>query len=527
MSLITVVTCDRPTELTSCLDSVAAALADHAPGTSLLVCDDSRNPSSASANRRIAMAVRDRYGISVSYAGSTEKTRLNEDLGAPHALRFALEGMDGINELTTTSGRNRNAALLLSAGQRLISVDDDTTWRFSKLSPEVTGVHGGKTAGESGRSVTGVLRGRGDRATTPADGTTVPRHLPEASFNEGFVTGPLADAGQLDRLMLPYCGNPIEELLGMLDYGAGNGTTDEGMEVCSSAYGRRARVAIAMTGIRGNRWYHQPALFLRMGGPLRDRVYHPRSMYRAARRGVCAVQQAADYFVTAVPFLVGACHAIDTRRMVPPFLPAGRAAEWSLGHLLQHCYPEMLIAHLPFCVHHDLGPARPLSDRHYADVTPSFGVVTRLILLHAMRSSARSDLARPHSSNERLDAAESLISVGRRLSQLASLPHGQWLELTHELCIAHARGETTLLEEILQEYRGQPPWWAADVREHIDRLISSLALPGGAIPRELRDLPTLEAATALHRDFCREYGELLTCWPEIWGRAVAVSPPAP
>lgn len=475
MVILGITTRDRPKSLTESLQSVVVTLAHQVNPPLVVVFDDAGFGGSTHISRQIVSAARGRTHVSVAYHGATERARLGSALFGSEEIRCATK----FSSLPYTDcpllglGRNRNAALLFSAGGRLISLDDDALFSFSRFNEEA------------------ILPGRGEAK---------PQLYPDRQgseddvvFHEAIVSAAFAAQSQIEELVNPVEQNVYQTMMQSLD---------------------GSRVPVVMTGIRGNRWYKRPAHFFYATDPLRERCYIPKQQYQRNRLAGYAVFHVSRPVLTANPFHITCCHSCDARIMLPPYPPLGRREDTVFGMLVRYCYPESRHLHLPLAVDHTLSPPRPMPESEFSDVTTSFGDLTHLVLTHL------SQAAPPQT----LDPAERLRHLGTQLMELSQASHRDWLDLSHELTISAATREIEVLEQLKERHNNEPRWWARDVDDHIERLIAQSADPLNAVPRELRRAGyDPEQATEFHRTFCWKYGNLMIHWPEIFERARAAN----
>lgn len=454
--------------LTESLESALCAAGRGKRPSRFLVVDDSNEPDHASRNRDTVGVASERWDMPVHYCGNLEKRKLGDEIAQntdlfsgedrtvlSDRIRFACEESK-TEAFVSSPGRNRNAALISAAGGTMISLDDDALSLFSVLRDDVRHVRGA-----SGGS----------------------------SLSDALIATCVADPDEMDTLLSETALDVFGEMTRVLD---------------------GERVPVAMTGIRGNRWYDRPSHFFRISDPMREYCYFPRKRYMQCRLGPFAFLQTRDLVFSPEQFLVTCCHGVDANVMLPPFPPAGHADDSIFGILVRYCYPGSMTAYLPCCVHHVLGPSRPVTEEGIRDTTLSFAAVTRVLLRYLIGTTNPPDST----------AADRLIHLGGKLIEIASISHADWIDFTHELYIAYATAEADVMNDLLDQYHDQPSWWARDVEEHGERLIEQSADPHNAIPRELRQARLgSETATGFHREFCRKYGELMISWPIIWRAA--------
>lgn len=288
----------------------------------LLVLDHSDQDEALEENRALVQILADSAPPEeeIFYLGPRERRRLVSVLAQGDREREELLGFACLRrtpELPISSpGRNRNCALLAWAGRKILSMDDDARFCFSRL--------------------------RGKDPITPS----------------GYTALATADREVLDEYLEPFSGDPLEEMAGSL----------QGREV-----------PLVMTGITGNRWFGRPHHFLTLEDPLRDRVYAPGKRYNHSRAAPFAFFQYPRGRASESPFLVTACHGADARILLPPFPPQGHADDSVFGVLVRFCYPGSVTRHMPFCVHHDLGEPRPFPDDAWHQTGLTAAMLTRLV----------------------------------------------------------------------------------------------------------------------------------------------------
>ena len=468
MPTLTIPTSNRPEALQTCLGSFVDRDQQF---ERILILDDSGSEKANTANEAAVGSVQGGRARSLEHVTRHKKKRLISRLkeishGAipETAIDFALFG-DQRLQTVRGAGCNRNAGLLLCAGDRLVSIDDDARYGFSQ------------TVQTAGAETKPLL------------------YTPEPEFRELHVTGAVDSQRRIENLTEPLNEDAASLLLSNLS------------KQFETAPGRHGRVRLAMSGIVGNRWYDRPEALFFNEGPLREEIYRKRRRYLAARESGLAIMQAPAATATDATFFVTCFSAMDAKNILPPFPPAGHADDTLFSLVMKGCYPNDLIAHLPFVVRHDLGPPRPVRKEHFYRKGVTFNLMTGALIREA-------------SAVPQTDAADAAMRlIGRRMQRLAELSHEEWIEQCHDLRMRRIARTIEGLERRLERYNEKPAFWARDVERHIDFLRTDNIEPSHAVPRELLVDNSEEDATALHRDFFRSYGELLTVWPEIWQAA--------
>lgn len=369
------------------------------------ICDDSRRDDERAATREIAAAAR-REGADVRLLGRDGKQRLAAALagaGAPRALvDLALFDPEGLGY---TTGANRNAFRLVTAGQLSLLVDDDATTRAARP-------HG--AAG-------------GIRFTSDDHGVQYWFH---DSVEAALADGDFAD---VDLVALH------EQLLGrtLADCAARHAADGLDLDGASPALLARllagaGRVLITQAGYAGDAGISTNATFLALRGENRERLAARYAEVRDAR----ALQRAtAQLLVTEAPYLMGLTTGLDGRHLLPPWLPFLRNSDGVLAALARAVHPDSCIGTLPVLVEH-----RPPDVRRFApDAAIRGGVELRLSELIGMILRDLAPL--PHRS-----PADTLDAIGRHFTALAALPAADFTEAVRALRWADATRQAHDLE---------------------------------------------------------------------------------
>lgn len=473
MSHVVIPTSDRPGALNDCLGSLVAPVSESEAVSRVLVFDDSTRQDNAEANRRIVGRYSRAVSQDVAYIGFHEKLRLIDAIlgyqqrAVPrHVLEWAIMGDPRLSAVRAAGG-SRNTALLLSAGSSLISMDDDASFRFSEL------------------------RGRYMQRAW--------KTLSDQEFRSHYITGAVDSVDTINKLSSSSKRDVLDEMLCVL---GAKGT---------ETHGPNHRVRLSMTGILGKRWYDRPIAVFYNSDDVRRRVYQRMDRYQRARLAGFGVMQSPTPVMTGTPFFVSCCCGFDACSLLPPFPSAGRAQDTIFAWVLKQCFPTALTAHVPCMVHHDVDGRRPVKEEDFKTTGANFSAVTTALI------QGLASVCLPRTGEDAMDA------LGRQLRHLSQLSHQEWVEHLHRTWLHYVGGVLAGLERRLERFHGKPDYWAQDVAAYIQNALEESTDPVNAIPVQLRASCLAERATELHRDFFRSYGELLTCWPEIWTTATALN----
>lgn len=454
-----ITTCNRPELLKESLEAVLWK--DKATTLNrILVLDDSTDPEVVAHNRTLIHDDRGNRGLEVMHVDHETKNQLTREyteLSGGSVPQSVLQDVLFTPQCFTGvagSGCNRNAGLLLTAGERYISIDDDARLEFSALS-------------DSG-SLDFVM---------------------EKSFDGNYASGMIDKLSRMNDLIEPFAGNVVEIM-------------DLALDVTGDSPAKRTR--LAMTGIMGRRWFDYPWTIIRSAGVFHDEVFYRRARYRRARLSGYAATQPSRAFVINYPLLVTCCYAADSSDILPPFPPAVRTDDTIFSLLVHACYPDNLIAHIPAMVNHDLGAPRPFTKRDLLAPGLRFGDLITLIVRYLVRSE-------PYP-----DAESAMIHLGKKMQELGTLDHNEWSEFTRSLWLEQSGMEISALEGLLEKFNETPRFWAQDVHSRIDQIRQEASGLRHMVPREWQQTHSPEQAGALQRSFFQTYSEILLHWPAIW-----------
>jgi hypothetical protein len=365
-------------------------------------------------------------------------------------------------------GAAYNVALLLTAGQAFLSIDDDAVLRLA-ASPAYE--PGARATSTSDPTEFWFFRDRATALATP---------LVDLDPFEAVerVLGRPAAAVLADGTDAPW----VDDVAPPLAHVLGSGSA----QVAATSFG-----VLGDSGMGSVRYY----LHLR-GDSLRRAV--PDDLTWAWVRTTRAVLRATNQVVLSggMHFMAGAV-GLDHRGFLPPFPPSGRGADGRFAQLLRLCRDEALIAHLPWAVFHD-----PLEQR-----IASMPLLRQLHLLEPLAwVTALCHFGPTVTAEDRLRA------IGATLEEYGRLPLSAFEEFVRMWCWKRYSDEIMHLEAQL----ASPPSlaFAADLRRNITALRAQLL--DNTAPRlaEFAERPVLEALAAT-QGYLGRFGELLGAWPSL------------
>lgn len=473
--------CDRPAQL----ERLFASLTDYErrfrAGRRYVVIDDSTSTDAINRHRDIVREFARATGCKLTYLGKAEQMRLVERLAAavPQAAELipSLLTRTGKNE-RFGGGRGWNLALLLSAGGRLVLLDDDQVLPLRRHETAVDGLNPNPSASAFAR----FFRNTEEALTAGEDIGVDPfeLHLEAAGQNVGALTA--SGRYGVDRKALRGLS------LGRLDDLRGG-----------------ASVVATMQGTTGSSRTESGMWLYQMDADSRADFVRDRDSYLRnveARSLWYGYQQAR---VTSIGFFTP--FMLDNSRLLPCTNPFGRGEDALFSATTRLCHPHALVLELPLAIGHLQEGPRKRSDKTVAAHTPRFN--------HYLCDTIQRQLPEFHSA----DPGQRLGLFAAHLRDMAGSSALVRERQLHEY-LSFVRSD--LIERMQQQYEAAsdaPIYWQADVRSIIEANGRALLNPG--VPR-LGDWATDLDGAAVAATFQDELSTLAAAyeiWPLLWNHA--------
>ncbi len=477
--------CDRPQQLAQLLASLTDYERQFRASRHYVLLDDSTTRDAANRHRDLLREFARATGCKLTYIGHAERDRIAMRLAraVPRAAA-ALPALLGNGAPPTGEGRRFgggrgwNLALLLSAGARLVLLDDDHRLPLRRLEDARAGLDPNPLAAATTqfhRNLENALGAGEEVATDPFE-----LHLDAA----GHLLGELAATPRyaIDRATLRGLA------LSRLDHLQGDAPV---LATHHGSYGS--------SRTESGLWLYQLPPDERAAF-VRDRDEYLRNVeggslwygYRQARAATAG---------TFSPF------ALDNSRMLPCTNALGRGEDALFSRLSELCHPGALMLELPVAIGHVQETARKRSTRTLAAHTPRFN--------YFVADYVQRQLPEFHAD----DPAQRLALVAAHLRDIGAASEAGRLRQLQEY-LAYARAD--LIERLQNQFDGAPEapvWWQADVRSIIEA--NGRALIAKAPPR-LGDWPEAADAAAcarLLREETTSLAEACEAWPALWAHA--------
>jgi hypothetical protein len=473
--------CDRPEQLAHLLDSLADYERHFRANRHYVVLDDSASRDAANRHRDLLREFARATGCKLSYLGSAERERVIEKLAravpkAAAILPHLLANAGGNNRFG--GGRVWNMALLLSAGARLVLLDDDH--RLPLRRPEAA--RAGLDPNPSAAPYTHFYRNIENAlaAGEEVDGDPFDLHLEAA----GQSLGALASGARYAIERSSLHGLAVSRL----DHLRGDApirATQQG------SYGSSR----TESGV----WLYQLPEVDR-NEFVRDRDSYLRNV-ELGSMGYGYRQARATSATTFTPF------ALDNSVLLPCTNPIGRGEDALFSRVTELCHPGALMLELPVAIGHVQEGQRKRSPHTLGAHTPRFNYFVSDFVQRQL----------PEFNAE--DPAQRLSLLAAHLRDIGAASETGCVRQLQEY-LAYARAD--LIERLQHQYDGAPDapiYWQADVRSIIKA--NGRALIDKAPPR-LGDWP--EAAdnascAKLLRDETAQLAASYDSWPALWAYA--------
>jgi hypothetical protein len=487
ISTIGMPTCDRVTGVARGLPTYIENARRHGRGCEFVVVDDSASAETRGDYRRELRALRERLDVPVCYAGLEEKARFAKELAAesgtpPEVIRFALFDVDGFRLITI--GANRNALALHTAGEVAFSADDDTLCHVAAPGPRDEGL--------------GLVSGDPFSSSHPYDVRTF------QGADEALAAAPLED---VDFLL------PHEQVLGATlgdCLAAGRGAPVDLRDARGSLLRKvragRGHVRLSLNGAVGDSGWGSPTNYLLLSGAALDRLVESEAAYRAAltRRQVHRTVTRRTLSDEASN-MMSMLYAVDNRGLLPPFLPVARAEDALFGLTVSRCLPDAFVAHQPWALVH-----QPLESRSFWGgelARSASGIDVAFLIASLIRSCPMPEWER--------DPSRNLKTLGAGLRDLGSGSPAAFQDIARREVLRHQSELMMRLQQRLDERRGQPEYWAADVRQLMRRMQECFLQPESTVPLELLYHHDAARAQELAQRLVLMFGRLLEAWPDM------------
>jgi hypothetical protein len=472
ISTLGIMTSDREPTLLRCIRSFAANALEHNREPNFAVYDDAPHRSALEAIRTF----KQEHGTKLLYAGADEKRAFiaaAEKAGVPpHVLHFCLFGE---GDAKPTTGANRNAFLLDTAGELAFSADDDTLCQIYRPSPrsEEVVVESRDTFMESFRSY-------GDFES--AAQSAVPEYRDILALHESVLNGgPSSILERIERMPDDRFSSAIRDPW-----------------IVDSGSRGDARLVLSLNGSLGDSGSATAAHLLSLAGKSRDLMLRNEAMFQATLTNRYTVKSVPEVVVRRPFKIMSMFYGINNRFLVPPFFPLFRQQDALFGLMTSACVRGACIGYLPWMLVH-----RPDDERSYAPMESGIGEIwPKDLILHCLDELPAVDA--PLSTENRL------WLLGMRLKIVGSMGPDAFESLLRTVQAEFLTGQISALTDLLDSYPHSRRYWINAVKTQIELRHERLVGGSNPLPEELRS-----RGIGFFQRTLFAYGELLEWWPRI------------
>jgi hypothetical protein len=376
-------------------------------------------------------------------------------------------------------GISRNWVLLASAGQRLVSADDDTLAQ--------------------------VIRNPG-----------VPQELSVSSSEDPTELWTFADMEALGRSHSFEAANVVDFHSDAMNWLSPSSSVPEDRQVSIAGAGvdlvrrvmtNRCSVRATAFGLAGSPGRAGLQFLLYAEGARRDRFFENRRALDSALLAPVVIRRVPAPTVGNSSFFMTTHVGLDNRDILPPFFPLGRNSDAVFAQFLTTTTANALVAQIPGSIHHQRPEPLDANMDWIHRVAPSLSTFIGLIFQEF----------RPISQSE--ETRNALRRAGLFFHSVGELPIGDMADLFRLHWNRYLTEHADRLSYLLVRYDRSPGFWARHCDALLDNLADQLNSAGFPVPVELSHLPDFESMASRLGQLLRDFGILLYHWPEIWDTA--------
>jgi hypothetical protein len=373
-------------------------------------------------------------------------------------------------------GASRNLHLLATAGEAILSLDDDIDCQFAPA-PELD---------EAGIDVD----------LSADDPAQVWAYPDRQSLVAALPWADLDLIGEHEKLL----GRFVSDFTPPSSRGESvpppNGLTVGGVP---SPRENEPRVRVTLGGLAGDCGWGTPSRYLFLDDQSFRRLAETDECYRAGVTSREMRRVAPRWLVSGrVDNLIAAMFAADGRSPLPPFVPVGRGSDVVFGRLLKAIEPSASFGHLPWAIRHE-----PVEQRRFSP-----GEI--------LRSATTTDLKGMFCALLTDDGpVDGLATAARSLAQASRLAAPEFLQQLIDRRARQIDGEIEFLTQRLSALGRAAPQSRRDLEAYRSSLARSRGEATSAVPAELLYRRELASAVEAAQRIVGLFSQLLAAWPEL------------
>jgi len=487
ITCITIPTNGRVRELEAALDSYIPICKPRGRDFRFFIADDSPISDRQKKTRTIVENSARSSKVPIHYAGYEEKENFVEALASVcdvprDIIEFALLPDP---HCPITIGANRNAVLLHTVGELLLSADDDTICRSA-------------TAATSIQRSALIFGNDLDFAEV--------RFFKDRRAALRFVKDVDMDVIDEHETLL---GRSLLELIVLDRHGTikFNNTCNHLIE---NMYSGQGAIRMTYCGVVGDSGMDSSeSIGIHPGLLTRQWCTTSEEAYRESIVGREIVRQFFSPTITHTGAPMTTAVGIDNRWLLPPFFPKFRNEDGIFAATLRRCTQSAFFGHLPFVLTHNPLDIRRNRPNYWATVRISDYIIQCILSWPEPIGSSVTE--------------KRMKSLGNHLVEIASQASGDFNETMRVLLLARSARTIEHLEALLLRFQNKPDFWAQDLRLRIDEISHAMMRPTVSMPSDMENEPRAFWNQSVAQSLVMRYGQLLYSWPEIVAATLAIS----
>jgi hypothetical protein len=478
------ITRDRTESISKSLESFIEGIKSNNRTADFIVFDDS-TPQNFEKSKKCIATLKRRHHIDIKLVGEAERKSLVNQINAKltnKVPRNVIEyGLHGLNSVRHRTGANRNAFLLFTIGKRSLLTDDDI---FCKISKNGNDKRITFTSNPSGLRISSkVFVNQSELVETTKFDHNDPIELHQALLGQSINT-------------------LVERYKNCVDL------NDVDPHFVHDSLTSEKKVRITMMGAAGDSGAGSPISKIFAPSDNLIPLISDISNFESKMKSRLVVQSYESYVIGRPNLLLGMNLGIDNTDLLPPFLPNGRNSDGIFSSILNKCFRNCFIGHLPFVISHVPPETRTVFTDELNSTSIRIPDVLRFSI-DIFKNSAQ--------TNE--GGLKSLGIYIREISEQTNAGLARYFRIVDTQMKTNMLGS---LQYLLNRHGEINKDWAKILEKRLT-LVSEYLRNQNSLP-QFNEIPHLQQdeQLAFLKNLFRNFGDLLFYWPEIY-KTVAAS----
>ena len=456
--------------------------------TTIIICDDTKKTEIQSQNRRIATHWGNKYPGKIIHFDRNKKKKLIKKINdilpdsIPKDLISFSISADNDDMNSKSTGSNRNALNLFTAGHTVYSSDDDLEYQIFSLK-------------------------KNDNNNNLFSQSSEFRPLFTEDINSLFNITREEEKIDLLKHFDCFIDSEAASLKESQKY---NALSEIPSETAYMIEKKDLKIQTVVAGYCGGKWYRNPYLPL-LHRNINDRWLENPAEYNKVKANGINFNSSLSYIINNGDFFMGGTYCINNRIITPPCFPIGRREDTNFGIILNKCLASGFTMLLPYALFHNPVDKKPFTLEDFNDVSVDIGVYTTIIL-----EKLTFMFINPCGEKR-------IKELGLRIMDFADLNISIFEEQLKLLQLNYISRTMNHISYLLEIYEEEPSWWADDIKSYYKLLKTEAEKGDSVVPRELRTIAAKEKALSIFKDYLNKCGEMLYWWPEIWNAAAELN----